>query len=55
MLPAGQSGEGHGYLIEDFVADHYIFTETYYRKNGKPTLELRNIRNATQPFLGLYG
>lgn len=46
---------GPGYRIADLVADYWVHAEQYYRKDGKPTREIANIRAAMKPLLKLYG
>ena len=48
-------GREADYWVKDLVADYWVHAETYYRKDGKPTQELSNIKAAVRPMLELYG
>jgi integrase len=53
-LPA-DVGKSSDYWVKDLVADFWIHAQTYYRKGGKQTQEVMNIKYAVRPLLALYG
>jgi len=47
--------ERSGYWVLDLIADFWVHTQAYYRKDGKPTKEVSNTRYALRPVKDLYG
>lgn len=41
--------------VADVILAYWRFAETYYRKNDRPTSELRSIKDAMRPLRRLYG
>lgn len=55
-LPAAHDGDSEALTVGDLVADYLEHAETYYRRrDGTPTQETANIRDAQRPLLELYG
>lgn len=51
-LPGDASG---GPTVNELLLAYLLHAEGYYRKDGKPTRELENIRHAVRPLRRLYG
>lgn len=54
LLPADSVGDS-GYWVKDLIADFWVHSQAYYRKDGKPTKEVSNTRYALRPVKALYG
>jgi integrase len=54
-LPVGERGGPSDVTIAELALRYWRFAETYYRKDGKPTTEVGNIRAALRPVLDQYG
>ncbi len=54
QLPPRLKSEG-SYLVKHLAADFWRWAKLHYRKGGKPTREMNNIRDALRPLLHLYG
>jgi integrase len=43
------------FRVEDLVAEFWVHAQEHYRKHGKPTGEVNNVRDAVRPLLRLFG
>src|SRR5262249_42207593 len=54
-LPAPESPAGSDLTVNEMLVAYLQHADTYYVKNGKPTVEPGNIRLAVRPLRQLYG
>ena len=52
---AGTRATSSELTLNEIFLSYWDFVEQYYRKNGQPTWEVSNIKQALRPFLELYG
>ena len=54
-LPTSSSGRPVDLTINEMLLSYLSYADSYYNKNGKPTVEPGNIRLALRPLRQLYG
>jgi integrase len=53
--PPGSSGSVPGLTVSELLLRYWRFAEGHYRRDGRPTRHLENIRDAVRPVRALYG
>lgn len=49
------SNGASGLLVNEMILRYWVFAKQHYRRDGRPTRELDNIRDALRPVQALYG